>query len=67
MVTLDDIEEAMARIAPVVRPTPVTRAESLSRLAGRTVLVKPEYLQRTGSFKIRGAYNLISRLVGPGG
>ncbi|MDQ1446724.1 MAG: threonine dehydratase [Acidimicrobiaceae bacterium] len=51
---------------PVVRPTPLVASDSLSRLAGRTVLLKPEYRQRTGSFKIRGAYNRISRLP-PGG
>jgi threonine dehydratase len=38
----------------------------MSRLVGRDVLFKPEYHQRTGSFKIRGAYNFVSRLA-PGG
>jgi threonine dehydratase len=50
-------------LAGVIRPTPVVRADSLSRLAGRPVLLKPEYQQRTGSYKIRGAYNRISRLA----
>ncbi|HZD66993.1 MAG TPA: threonine ammonia-lyase, partial [Acidimicrobiales bacterium] len=62
MVTLDDIRQAMERISGVIRPTPVTSSETLSRVARRPVLVKPEYLQRTGSFKIRGAYNFVSRL-----
>lgn len=62
MTTLAEIEDARRRVAPVLVPTPVRHSPALSRLAGRPVLLKPEYLQRTGSFKIRGAYNRISRL-----
>jgi threonine dehydratase len=62
LVGLADIEAARARVAPVLRPTPVDRSDSLSRLAGRAVLLKAEYLQRTGSFKIRGAFNRICQL-----
>jgi threonine dehydratase len=56
LVSIDRIVAARERVAPVVRRTPVEGSDSLSRLAGRPVLVKPEHLQRTGSFKIRGAY-----------
>lgn len=63
MITLADIRAARQRVAPVVRATPVDTSATLSRLAGRTVLFKPEHLQRTGSFKIRGAYNFISQLA----
>lgn len=66
MIDLREIEEARVRVAPIIRPTPVDRSESLSRLAGRSVVLKPEHLQRTGSFKIRGAYNRISRLPAGG-
>jgi len=59
VIGLADIEAARARVAGVLRPTPVDRSDSLSRLAGRPVLLKPEHLQRTGSFKIRGAYNFL--------
>ena len=62
LVTLDDIEAARRLLAPVVRHTPVERSEHLSALAGRPILLKAEYLQRTGSFKIRGAYHRIARL-----
>ena len=62
MIGLAEIEQARARVAPVLRPTPVDRSDSLSGLAGRAVLLKPEHLQRTGSFKIRGAYNLLAAL-----
>jgi threonine dehydratase len=40
----------------------VYSSETLSRLSGRTVLLKAENLQRTGAFKIRGAYNTIAQL-----
>jgi threonine dehydratase len=49
-------------LAPVLRPTPPIRSDSLSRLAGRPIILKPEQAQRTGSFKIRGAYNRIAGL-----
>ena len=60
--TLPEIEAARARLDGVARETPVYRSETLSALAGRVVHLKAENLQRTGSFKIRGAYNRISTL-----
>jgi threonine dehydratase len=60
--TLTDIEAARARLDGVARVTPVYASETLSRLVGREVQLKAENLQRTGSFKIRGAYNRISTL-----
>src|SRR5919202_690909 len=62
MISLRDIEQARERITPVLRPTPVYHSDALTRVAGRSVLLKPEHLQRTGSFKIRGAYNRIATL-----
>ena len=62
LVTIDDIRAARERVTGVIRETPVDRSETLSALAGRPVILKPENRQRTGSFKIRGAYNRISRL-----
>jgi threonine dehydratase len=62
---LTDIEAARARLDGVARITPVYGSETLSQLAGGNVVLKAENLQRTGSFKIRGAYNRISTL-GPG-
>jgi threonine dehydratase len=60
--TLTDIEAARDRIAGVARETPVFRSELLSHRSGRDVRLKAENLQRTGSFKIRGAYNKIATL-----
>jgi threonine dehydratase len=56
------VEEAGGRLRDIVRATPVVAADAIGRAAGRTVLLKPEQLQRTGSFKIRGAYNRIAQL-----
>ena len=59
---LTEIEQARARLDGVARVTPVYSSETLSALAGRAVHLKAENLQRTGSFKVRGAYNRISTL-----
>jgi threonine dehydratase len=53
--TLAEIQAARRTLAGVARVTPVVRSETLGRLAGREVRLKAETLQRTGSFKIRGA------------
>lgn len=62
MVELQDIAAAADRIAPVVVRTPLLASPALDEIAGATVLIKPENLQLTGSFKIRGAYNMLSQL-----
>jgi threonine dehydratase len=61
--TLADIESARERIRGLARVTPVYSSETLSRRSGRPVVLKAENLQRTGSFKIRGAVNKVSRLT----
>ncbi|MGH2718846.1 MAG: threonine ammonia-lyase [Actinomycetota bacterium] len=61
-VNLDDVRQAAARLEEVCLTTPVWPSRILSRMAGGTTWLKCENLQRTGSFKIRGAYNRIARL-----
>lgn len=61
-ITLSDVEAAAARLEGVAIETPLITSPALDELAGGRVLIKPECLQRTGSFKIRGAYNLMSQL-----
>ena len=61
--TLEAITEARERVRGRVRETPVFGSETLSRRAGREVLLKAENLQRTGAFKIRGAVNTIASLT----
>jgi threonine dehydratase len=60
--TLEDIRAARERIAPIARVTPLIQSDQLTALAGIETHVKLESLQRTGSFKIRGAYNKIAQL-----
>lgn len=60
--TLHDIEAARSRLQGHARVTSVYPSETFSRRTGREVLLKAENLQRTGSFKIRGAVNRISTL-----
>jgi threonine dehydratase len=62
MITLEDIEQARARLAAIVRATPLEHSDNLSSMVGRALWLKPEHRQLTGSYKIRGAYNKISRL-----
>lgn len=57
-----DIEAAAARLAGQAVRTPVLELPALNERVGGRVLLKPEPLQRTGSFKFRGAYNKIGRL-----
>jgi threonine dehydratase len=60
-----EIEDARRVLEGVAVPTPVDRSRALSDHVGGPVFVKCENLQRTGSFKIRGAYNRIIRLTAP--
>lgn len=60
--THDDVRAAALRIAPHIVRTPMLRHALLDQLTGGTILVKPEPLQRTGSFKLRGATNAALRL-----
>jgi threonine dehydratase len=62
MVTLEDIEEADKILEHVILRTPLVYSYSLSELSGANVYLKLENLQRTGSFKIRGAYNKLYKL-----
>jgi len=60
--TLAELREARRRIEGVASVTPAFGSETLSRLTGREVHLKAENLQRTGSFKIRGAFYKLSTL-----
>jgi threonine dehydratase len=60
--TMADIVAARRRIAPAVLPTPLRESAWLSGARGTSVWLKLECVQQTGSFKIRGALNALSRL-----
>ena len=60
--TFADIEAAAARLAGWAVETPLLNPPSLDRKLGGRILLKAETLQRTGSFKFRGAFNRISQI-----
>lgn len=63
LVTLKDIIAARARTAELVQVTPVEESRAVTEMTGHHTLLKFEHLQRTGSFKIRGAHNRILQLT----
>ena len=62
MIDISAIEAAARRLDGVAVRTPLVRNDELDRIAGGPVLIKTENLQAIGSFKIRGAYNLMCQL-----
>jgi threonine dehydratase len=65
MIGIDDVRAAAQRVEGVAHRTPVMTSRSLDGLAGARILLKAEPLQRTGSFKFRGAYNKIASISAP--
>ncbi len=63
LVTVDEVRDSARLLRGIVRDTPVDQPAFLERLARRPVLLKHEELQRTGSFKVRGAYCHIAGLT----
>ncbi|XP_044139834.1 serine racemase isoform X2 [Bufo gargarizans] len=61
-ITLRAVQEAQRRIQGLVHTTPVMTCSSLDALSGRKLFFKCELLQKTGSFKIRGALNAVKSL-----
>lgn len=59
---LEQFEEAKKRVDEVILPTHLIYSEAFSKECRNQVYIKPENLQRTGAFKIRGAYNKIMKL-----
>src|SRR5580700_3702761 len=57
-----DLEAARKRLDGIVKPTPIMTSTTLDQMIGARVLVKPENLQKTGSFKIRGAFNRVAAM-----
>lgn len=62
MLTLDKFEEASEIVSKVTQPTKLVYSEYLSAMTGNKVYLKPENMQMTGAYKIRGAYYKISTL-----
>ena len=62
MMTLDKFEEASEKVKEVVLPTNLIYSEYFSEQTGNKVYLKPENMQHTGAYKIKGAYYKISTL-----
>ena len=62
LISLAELQDAAARIAPVAVRTPLLPFDHASELLGADIRLKPETLQRSGAFKFRGAYNFLARL-----
>lgn len=58
-VNIQDLQNALLNIRPFIHKTPLIHSNSFSRLTGAEVYIKAENLQKTGSFKVRGAFNKI--------
>ena len=63
MINLDDVRRAAAGLRGVAHRTPVLTSRSLDSTLGASVFLKCESFQRTGSFKFRGAFNLMASLA----
>jgi threonine dehydratase len=67
VIDLDDVRRAAERLRGVAHRTPVVTSRTLDARTGAAVRLKPESLQRAGSFKFRGAYNTVDQLDHPRG
>ena len=63
MVTIEDINKAYERLKLTVKRTPIDESRTISERTGGKVFLKAENLQKTGAFKIRGAFNKIINLT----
>ena len=62
MISIYQINDAYKRINKYIYKTPIIYSDKLNKITGSNILIKAENLQKTGSFKIRGAINLISQI-----
>jgi threonine dehydratase len=63
MVTIQDARKARELIGGITHVTPLLYSKTLSEMTGNQIYLKCENMQKTGSFKIRGAYNAVSNLT----
>ena len=63
MLTLESFEEASEIVKKVTQETKLIKSSYFSDLTGNKVYLKPENMQRTGAYKVRGAYYKISTLT----
>src|SRR4030067_1950482 len=64
MLTIQDIRKALENIKDHIHKTPLIYSNSFSKMSGAEVYLKVENLQKTGSFKVRGAFNKMISVSG---
>jgi threonine dehydratase len=64
MIDIEDIRNAHEKIKPYIHKTPLMHSNSFSVISGADIYIKAENLQKTGSFKVRGAFNKIMNISG---
>jgi threonine dehydratase len=64
MLSIKDIQDAAEKIRDFVHKTPLVYSNSFSKMTGAKVYIKAENLQKTGSFKVRGAFNKMAHING---
>lgn len=63
MISLKDIQAARETISPFIVQTPILSSQTITKKTGNELFIKAEHLQKTGSFKIRGAARLSNSLT----
>lgn len=66
LTSIQKVQQAREAIGRITKVTPIFRSEQLSHVCGNTMFLKGEHLQKTGSFKIRGAANRVIQAVKDG-
>ncbi|WP_019412853.1 threonine/serine dehydratase [Paenisporosarcina sp. TG20] len=66
MISLKDVQAASERIGDITYVTPILKSQQLSHICGNQIFLKSEHLQKTGSFKIRGASNKVIQAIQEG-
>ncbi len=61
MISIYQISDAYKRISKYIYKTPIIFSDKLNKMTGSNILIKAENLQKTGSYKIRGATNMMHK------
>ena len=63
LISLESIRAAKENLTKIINPTPLQFSQTFTKMTGNRVFMKPECLQKNGSFKIRGAYTMLNRMT----
>ncbi len=63
MISLDNIREAKEKLTKIINSTPLQFSQTFTNMTDNRIFMKPECLQKNGSYKIRGAYTMLNRMT----